>query len=90
MSLVVSEEVNENSPRFASNLEDCGGCGKSPDECGLFIDGRLHGQSSCSHLCAKCFIRMGEGVGWGKGQLYARQPNKDWRMVAGFPPKEDP
>jgi hypothetical protein len=56
----------------------------------LFIDRRLHGQSSWSHLCAKCFIRMGEGVGWGKGQLYARQPNKDWRMVAGFPPKEDP
>src|SRR6266404_886497 len=64
MFLIVSEDVIENSPQFAFDLEDCGGCGKSPDECGLFIDGRLHGQTGWSHLCAKCFVRMGEGVGW--------------------------
>ncbi len=74
MFLVVSEDVNENSPQFAFDLEDCGGCGKSPDECGLFIDGRLRGQLIWSHLCARCFIHMGEGVGvgWGKGHLYPR------------------
>jgi hypothetical protein len=38
MFLIVSEDVIENSPQFAFDLEDCGGCGKSPDECGLFID----------------------------------------------------
>jgi len=39
-------------------------------------------------MCVPCFLRKGDGVEWGTGQLYARQPNGDWRLVAGFNPAE--
>ena len=86
--MVDNDQIAENEPQFASDADDCGGCSNALDKYGVFIDGRLRGQLTWATLCAKCFIHIGEGVGWGKGQLYARQPNGDWRLVAGFPPKE--
>jgi hypothetical protein len=88
MFLVVNDDIAQNDAQFASGVSDCDGCGNSLDNHGLFIDGRLREQTGWANLCAKCFIHMGEGVGWGKGQMYAKQPNGDWRMVAGFPPND--
>ncbi len=51
---------------------------------GLFVDGRLRNDLMWGNMCAACFNSKGAGIGWGEGQLYARQPNGDWRMVAGF------
>jgi hypothetical protein len=40
-------------------------------------------------MCVDCFNDRGVGIGFGKGQLYARQPNGDWRLVAGFQPEDE-
>ena len=41
-------------------------------------------------MCAKCFERNGDELGWGKGQLYARQTDGMWRLVFGFDESQKP
>ena len=81
-------EVDGNGPQYAYDVDTCDFCRCSLTIRGLFVDGRLRGEAIWGNMCAKCFDSKGAGIGWGSGQLYARQRNGDWRMVAGFPPKE--
>lgn len=46
----------------------------------------LTGEWTC--MCAVCFADFDSEVGYGQGQLYQRQPNGDWLLVGGFPPKD--
>lgn len=69
-------------------IENCDGCGGSLLVRGLFIVRRLQNQLGWANMCVQCFAERGAGVGWGMGQLYARQPNGDWRLVAGFDDSE--
>jgi hypothetical protein len=69
---------------------------QSGDDSGLTnaweeICGHVQGEQSVkwANMCADCFNDRSVGIGWGKGQLYARQPNGDWRLVAGFGPEAD-
>jgi hypothetical protein len=39
-------------------------------------------------VCAECFFEEAEGIGWGNGQVYQRQPDGGWLMVAGFRPED--
>lgn len=63
----------------------CDQCGRSLEYLFVFIDGRLKGDSMWGIMCADCFQSHGEGIVWGKGQLYLKQGNGGWLMVAGFP-----
>ena len=40
--------------------------------------------SAVANMCASCFELKGSGIGWGRGQLYAKQADGTWRLVAGF------
>lgn len=81
----IDQQAVESFPaRHAYGAENCDECGISLDECGLYIDGRTRGTGQWSNMCAACFARCGEGIGWGIGQLYARQIDDQWRLVAGF------
>ncbi len=83
-AIVKASEVDENEPQYAYGIESCDGCGSSLLARGLFVDGRLQNQLGWANMCVQCFTERGAGVGWGMGQLYARQTNGDWRLVAGF------
>jgi hypothetical protein len=83
-----STEVDGNDPKYVYAVEKCDFCGSSLAKRGMFVDGCLRGKTTWGNMCAQCFESKGEGVRWGSGQLYARQPNGDWRMVGGFQPKE--
>jgi hypothetical protein len=83
-ALVDPEEVKKKDSVFRSEADDCDICGCSLEKRGLLIDGRVQGDSKWANMCADCFSGSGVGIGWGKGQLYARQLNGDWRLVAGF------
>jgi len=54
----------------------------------FFGDGRLRGQIAFASMCAECFLKNGEEAGWGKGQIYQRELDGQWLLVAGFPPEE--
>ncbi len=83
-----SGEVNGRESNYASEVEECGACQCDLTTRGLAVDGALKGRSMWGYFCIPCFLRECEGIGWGKGQLYAKQPSGEWRLVAGFPPIE--
>jgi hypothetical protein len=83
-------EVDTNEPGHAYGVQNCGSCGCALNERGLFVDGRLRGDLMRGNMCAPCFTKLGEGIGWGKGQLYARQSDGSWRMVAGWRSPDEP
>ncbi len=71
----------------------------SPDACDIcntplaghrfMIDGNTQpGGCMWACMCARCFQKTGEGIGWGQGQLYTQLENGDWLMTAGFRPEE--
>ncbi len=83
-SMVDRECVNAHKPDYAFGVQNCDFCGCVLAERGLFVDGRLRGAVKWANMCAACFRSHAEGIGWGNGQLYARQPEGKWRMVAGW------
>jgi SpoVK/Ycf46/Vps4 family AAA+-type ATPase len=87
-ALIDPEEVKKRDSVFRSDADDCDICGCSLEKRGLLIDGKVQGDSKWANMCADCFSESGVGIGWGRGQLYARQLNGDWRLVAGFAPEE--
>jgi hypothetical protein len=82
-------EINSRDPVFRVPSNDCDICGCKLQSRGLWIDGRVQGGLKWANMCADCFNDKGVGIGGGKGQLYARQPNGDWQLVAGFQPEDE-
>ena len=76
------EDYHHNPP------ETCDICGCALNERNLFVDGRLKGSLGWANMCAECFRRKGEGIGWGEGQLFAKQSNGEWLLTGGFESKE--
>lgn len=82
-------EINSRDPVFRVSSNDCDICGCRLQSRGLWIDGRVGESLKWANMCVDCFNDRGVGIGFGKGQLYARQPNGDWRLVAGFQPEDE-
>ena len=82
-------EGRRRSECYANPPDTCDLCGCNLEERTFFVDARLREQVTFACLCAGCFFECGQGIGWGEGQLYKRQPGGDWLMVAGFMPKDE-
>jgi hypothetical protein len=83
-------EVDSHEPDYAYGATSCDFCQCQLNTRGLYVDGMASEGMMWANMCVPCFNVRGAGLGWGKGQLYARQSNGDWRMVAGFRPAEGP
>ncbi len=81
-------EARRQGQTYANPSDNCDLCGCSLAQRAFFVDARLRGQIAFACLCAECFFAEAEGIGWGKGQLYQRQPDGVWLMVAGFKPQD--
>jgi hypothetical protein len=66
-------EVEANEPQYAYGAENCDSCGCLLIQRGLFVDGCRRGQLEWANMCADCFEREGDCIGWGRGQIYARR-----------------
>jgi len=64
----------------------CDLCGRDLSSSQYYLDARHREDLMWSNMCGQCFFDVGEGIGWGKGQLYSRQASGEWLLVAGFPP----
>jgi hypothetical protein len=84
-ALIDPDEVDASEAVYADGMDDCGICGCLLADRGIAIDGSLKGTSMWGNFCAACHSKAGQGVGWGVGQVYARQADASWRLVAGFP-----
>ncbi len=79
-------EVHSHEADYAAGADTCDFCQCQLDTRGLYVDGMTRADMSWANMCVPCFNVRGADLGWGKGQLYARQPNGDWRLVVGFRP----
>lgn len=50
-------------------------------------DARLRGHGAWGTMCADCTVYHGGGIGWGVGQLYRKENDGRWLMVAGGDPR---
>ena len=82
------ERATRMGQTHSSPPQACDLCRRSLQDCKYFVDGQIKGDRMWANMCGVCFSRRGEGVGWGNGQLYVRQAEDSWLMVAGFQPEE--
>jgi hypothetical protein len=84
----LAEGVRRNDT-YAGASEECDICGKPFSSRRFMVDGNRRGRGiEWACMCSDCFWREGEGIGYGKGQLYTRMDNDKWLMTGGFPPQE--
>jgi hypothetical protein len=83
------EAFLEEEPSYAGRIENCAICKEDLSTHGLLVDCAVRGQAYWGYMCASCFLNSGSKIAWGSGQLFARQPSGNWRLVAGFPPREE-
>jgi hypothetical protein len=76
--------VNAREPTYSDQVSECDICSCNLNYRSFYVDGRHKGDQIWSNMCTECLKGTGEGIGCGKGQLYARQPNGDWRLVDGW------
>ena len=82
-NLVDWDQIDAREHVYADGAMNCDRCACDLNLRGLYVDGRLRGDLMWSNMCVNCFGDVGEGIGWGNGQLYARQPEGQWLLVAG-------
>jgi len=81
---LAQNEIYFNAP------EQCDVCKTTLTGKRFMVDGNFEpGGCLWGCMCAKCFLKVGEGIGWGKGQLYTKLKNGEWLMTAGFRPADD-
>lgn len=80
-------ELDGNEPvdGYDFDGDSCSRCGVELNTKALAIDGRIRGEAMWGMFCASCYEIDGAGLGTGHGQLYARQRNGEWLLIAGFP-----
>lgn len=78
-----SDAISSTSLGGAYGIESCDGCGIDLSTVGLFVDGNSP-RLGWGNYCAACCLAHGTEVAWGRGQLYAHQPDGSWKGVAGF------
>lgn len=100
LSQTVDLERAQKNPDYCyDNPENCDLCGASLLQEEFLVDGEAKGTEQISvpsggsmgqwaYMCATCFANRGVAIVWGHGQLYQRQENGSWLLVAGFPPEE--
>lgn len=79
----IDRKLYKSSAGRAYGIDACDGCDFELARGGLFVDGSS-GAAGWGNYCSACALRYGVQVGWGKGQLYAKQPSGTWEGVAGF------
>ena len=100
LSQLVDHDRALKSPDYChDNPEFCDLCGGSLRDAEFLVDGEVTDTSQIAtpdggsmgqwaYMCASCFAARGVAVAWGRGQLYQRQTDGSWLLVAGFPPEE--
>lgn len=97
--LVDRERAMKSADYCHDNPESCDLCGLSLQGEEFLVDGEVKGTSRIAtpdgggmgqwaYMCAHCFAARGVAIAWGRGQLYQRQSDGSWLLVAGFPPEE--
>jgi hypothetical protein len=63
----------------------CDLCERAFEQEDYFVDGHVKGVAACAFMCADCFAAHSARLGLGIGQLYMRERDGRWWLVAGWP-----
>lgn len=96
-SLIDRNRATKEQSYCYDHLDRCNFCGADLARLGYVIDGEVKGTSQIglpdgttvgqwAYMCPDCFAKRGVGVKFGTGQLYERQRDGQWMLVAGFQP----
>lgn len=88
--MVQADLADKFSREWTGELENCAACDEQLlPALEFFADTETYpGEGVWGLLCPLCLTYGGNEMEWGKGQLYQyRADLKQWRMVAGFPPR---
>ena len=88
-AMVDEEQARQRGCLYSPRPETCQFCGCDLNTRSFFVDGRVQASIAFASMCADCAIVHGAGIGWGKGQLYRRQTDGEWLLVAGFGPPDE-
>ncbi len=69
--------------------DSCDVCGHPFARDAYLVDGAIDGSMTWGDMCLRCAAVRGGGIGWGVGQLYRKQEDDSWLLVAGFEPDEE-
>ncbi len=64
----------------------CDLCVKATEEGRWFVEGQMQ-EGTWASLCLECFFKQGHSIGWGRGQLYSKVRDSQWRLVSGGDPE---
>lgn len=64
------------------NPSHCDVCQRLSNELKVMIDGKTQ-MGQWGYLCENCHKEVGCGLGTGKGQKYAKQPDGTWKKIEG-------
>lgn len=54
-----------------------------------FVDGAINGKMEWANMCQNCYMVNGTAIAWGRGQLYRREKDDRWLLVAGAQPQDE-
>lgn len=81
---LVQEEVKLKGQYYIDPPDKCDICSIPLTSSRFMADTGIVDHSAWANMCADCAIFYGEGIGWGKGQLYEKQEYGRWLLVAGI------
>ena len=61
------EEVLSHEPDTGYPGEACDFCRQAFSKKRLYVDGAIQGSLMWANMCASCFLKRGQGIGWEKG-----------------------
>ena len=86
------EDLDEGVKRddsYANPSDVCDICYVPLSDKRFMIDGNIQpGGCMWACMCASCFLKKGEGIRYGAGQLYTQMESGEWLMTSGFGPEE--
>lgn len=71
-------------------IDNCDVCSRPMSDERFMIDGPSSPlpEPPWGNLCVVCAQKYSPAIGWGEAQLYERQKNRNWILVAGGPPSQ--
>ncbi len=77
--------IGGDSDVYADDPDTCDLCSDDLGESRWFVDGATR-SGEWANMCPTCFVKQGQSLGWGHGQLYSRTNDDRWRLVVGGDP----
>lgn len=84
-----SEQRGWPDHQWHGDIKNCDVCSRPMEDEQFMIDGPAEARPRpmWGNICVICAHKYSPQIGWGKAQLYEKDSDGTWRLVAGGPPE---